>query len=202
MSLCYHLISLLVSVHLRHVGDLGGGPVPGVHQHRVVGLLPPARLAPVHLRQPVGGGPGPLVPAYDDAPVSPPAGHHISLFAVRPRIELPLVFYDLTNPVLHMRRSHVSGLWTLTEVTVLVPEPEHLHGGALPHGVGEGVQQVLQSGAHQPVAPPPPGGRTQPVVTKLGDLINHLGDRVGPVITQDFKISSHKDIIGFHPPPV
>ena len=64
--------------HLGHVGDLGGGPVPGVHQHGVVRLLPPARLAPVHLCQPVGGGPGCLIPANDHAPVSPPAAEDIS----------------------------------------------------------------------------------------------------------------------------
>lgn len=153
-----------MDIFLGHVGDLGGGPVPGVHQHRVVWLLTPARLPPVHLRQPVGGGPGSLVPANDHASVSP-------LF----------VFYHLTHPVLHVRWPHVPGLRTLAKVTVLVPEPEYLDCRALAQGVSEGVQQVLQLGAHQPVAPAPPGSRTQPVVTKLCDLVDHLGDRVGPV---------------------
>ena len=188
LSLCQALH--LVSAHLGHVGDLRGGPVPGVHQHRVVWLVPPAWLAPVHLCQPVGGGPGSLVPANDDASVSPPAAEDtsqtVSLWSSRSN--LLFVFYHLTHSELDMRRPHVPGLRTLTKVTVLVPEPEHLHGGALAQGVGEGVQQVLQSGAHQPVAPAPPGRHTQPVVTKLCDLIYHLGDRVGPEITRGHKI--------------
>ena len=73
IKLCCHYCQALHSDHLGHVGDLRGGPVPGVHQHRVVWLLPPAWLAPVHLRQPVGGGPGSLVPANDDSSISPPA---------------------------------------------------------------------------------------------------------------------------------
>jgi len=153
-----------LDVFLGHVGDLGGGPVPGVHQHSVVRLVTPARLAPVHLCQPVGGGPGTLIPANDHSPVSP-----------------LLVLDHLTNPVLHVGRPHIPGLWTLTKVTVLVPEPEHLHGRALPQGVCEGVKQVLQPGAHQPEAPAPPGRRTQPVVTQLRGLIDHLGYRVSSV---------------------
>ena len=94
----------------------------------------------------------------------------------------------LTHPILHMGRPHIPRLWTLTKVTILVPEPEHLHSRALAHGVSEGVQQVLQPGAHQSEAPAPPGGRTQPVVTQLSDLIDHLGYRVGSEVTSGLKI--------------
>ena len=69
----------LVWGHLRHVGDLGGGPVPGVHQHSVIRLVSPARLTSVHLSQPVSGGPGSLIPANDDSSVSPPAAEDISV---------------------------------------------------------------------------------------------------------------------------
>ena len=100
------------------------------------------------------------------------------------------MFYHLTHPVLHVRRPHVPGLRTLTKVTILVPEPEDLDCWALAQGVSEGVQQVLQLGAHQPVAPAPPGRRTQPVVTKLRYLIDHLRDRVGPEIIRGHEISS------------
>ena len=133
IKLCCHYCQALHSDHLGHVGDLRGGPVPGVHQHRVVWLLPPAWLAPVHLRQPVGGGSGSLVPANDDATVSPPAaedrGQTLSLRSSRS--DLLFVFDHLTHSELHVRRPHVPGLRTLAKVTVLVPEPEHLHGGAL-----------------------------------------------------------------------
>lgn len=185
-----HLVTGHVS-HLGHVGDLWGGPVPGVHQHRVIWLLPPARLPPVHLRQPVCGGPGSLVPANDHASVSPSAAEASQTVSLwNSKSDLLFVFYHLTHPVLHVRRPHVPGLRTLTKVTILVPEPEDLDCWALAQGVSEGVQQVLQLGAHQPVAPAPPGRRTQPVVTKLRYLIDHLRDRVGPEIIRGHEISS------------
>ena len=74
---------LYPTAHLRHVGDLRCGPVPGVDQDGVVGLLLPARVVLVHLLDPVGGGPGHLVPADDDASVAPPAteeGDHSRVF--------------------------------------------------------------------------------------------------------------------------
>ena len=116
IKLCCHYCQALHSDHLGHVGDLRGGPVPGVHQHRVVWLLPPAWLAPVHLRQPVGGGPGSLVPANDDASISPPTAEDRgktvrALGAAEATYFLCLITWPTLNCTWGGLTSLGSGLW-------------------------------------------------------------------------------------------
>ena len=59
-------------------------------------------------------------------------------------VDLQFMLDDLADPEGEVRRPDVSGLGTLAEVSVLVAEPEHLHGGALAQRVRVRVQQVAQ----------------------------------------------------------
>ena len=63
----------------------------------------------MHLSQPGVRGPGPLVPAYDDAPVSP-----------------PLVLDHLAHSELDVRRPGRSRLDALAEISVFISEYENL----------------------------------------------------------------------------
>ena len=59
-------------------------------------------------------------------------------------VDLQFMLDDLPDPEVEVRRPDVSGLGTLAEVSVLVAEAEHLHGGALAQRVRVRVQQVAQ----------------------------------------------------------
>ena len=91
---------------------------------------------------------------------------------------------NLSYSILDMRRSNIPRFWTLTKVPVLVPEPEHLHGRTLAHGVGVRVEDVSQSQAHEPPAPFPPRLHPEPVLSHLC----HLCDQLGYSIRSETKI--------------
>ena len=61
-------------------------------------------------------------------------------------VDLQFMLDDLADPEGEVRRPDVPRLGTLAEVSVLVAEPEHLHGGALAQRVRVRVQQVAQPG--------------------------------------------------------
>jgi len=99
---------------LGHVGDLWSGPVPGVHEDSVVGLLAPLTVFLVHLFDPIGGSPGSLVPTNDNSAVSPSG-----------------MFDNLSDSVLDVRGPGLSGFRALTKEPVLVPEFENFDCRAL-----------------------------------------------------------------------
>ena len=92
-----------------------------------------------------------------------------------------LMFDHLTHSEGYMRSSHIPGLRTLTKVTILVSEPEHLNCRTLAQGVSEGINQVSQSQAHESVAELLPRLNSQPGLSDLCDLTDQLGDGVGSV---------------------
>ena len=187
--------------YLRYVGYLWGWPVSGVHQHRVVWsrnqsindgqprlsqsaalLVPPLRLLFVHLPQPALRCSGLLVPANDDSPVSP-----------------AFVLDHLANSEVDMRWPSGSRLDALAEISVFISKHEnltilfisskifetifyHLFSRTFPIGVIQTirVENVFNVPCNDFLTPHSPGIQPQPRVSDLIQLIDELGDGVGP----------------------
>lgn len=154
-----------LQVLLRYVGYLWGCPVSGIHQHSVVWLVPPLRLLFVHLPQPVLRCSSLLVPANDDSPVSP-----------------ALVLDHLPNSEVDMRWPSGSRLGALAEISVFISKHENLFSRTFTIGVIQTiwVQDTFYIPRHNSLTPQPPGIQPQPRVSNLIQLMDELGDGVGP----------------------
>jgi len=148
-----------LKVLLRYVGYLWCGSVPGVHQHSVVGLVPPLWLLFMHLPQPGLRSSGLLVPANDDSPVSP-----------------ALVLDDLAHSEVDMRWPSGSRLDALTEISVFISEHENLFSRTFTIRVIQTVwvENIFYIPGENSVTPHPPGIQSQPRVSHLIQLIDKL----------------------------
>jgi len=153
-----------LDIFLRNVGNLWSLSVSGVHQHGIIWLVLPRGIVLVHF----------LYPRVRSTCLLVPANYHTS---VTPSFMLD----NLTYSIHDMRRSNISRFRTLTKVPVLVPEPEHLHGRTLAHGVRVRVEDVPQSQAHEPPAPLPPRFHSEPILSHLCHLCHQLGNGVRSV---------------------
>ena len=145
-------------------------------------LGPPARLLFMHLSQPGLRGPGHLVPANDDSPVSP-----------------SLVLDHLAHSEVDMRWPSGSRLDALAEISVFISEHEnlrclfisgkifqtifyHLFSRTFTIGVVQTVrvQNIFYVSGEDSVTPDSPGIQPQPRVSHLIKLIDELWDGVRP----------------------
>jgi len=148
-----------LQVLLRYVGNLRSWSVSGVYQDSVVGLVPPLRMMFMHLSQPVLRSPGLLIPAYDEAPVSP-----------------ALVLHYLPHSEGDMGRPGGSRLDTLAEISVFVSEHENLFSRTFTIWIIQTIwiQDILYIECEDPLTPPPPGIQPQPGVSHLMELTDKL----------------------------
>lgn len=154
-----------VQVLLRYVGDLRCRSVSCVYQHSIVWLVPPPRMFMMHLSQPVLWSSGLLVPANDDPPV-PPA----------------FMFDDLPNSELDMRGPRGSRFDALSEISVLISKHENLFSRTFTIGIIQSVwiENISYITGKNSLTPHSPGIQPQPRVSHLIELIDELGDGVGP----------------------
>jgi len=154
-------------VLLRHIGDLRGWPVSGIHQNCIVWLASPRRVSFVHLFQPGCRGTCCFVPAHYDSSVTP-----------------PLMFDHLPNPELNMWRSRISRFWTLSKVAIFVPELENLHCRTFAQRVHQSKRvqhDIPHLEVEQPLAPRFPRLNSQPTLPDVSPLSNQLADRISSV---------------------
>ena len=152
----------------------------------------------MHLSQPVLRCPGLLIPAYDDAPVSP-----------------ALVLHNLPHSEGDMGGPGGSRLDTLAEISVFVSEHEnltflfssrkifwtifyHLFSRTFTIGIIQTIwiQDIFYIECEDPLTPPPPGIQPQPGVSHLMELTDKLGNSMSPAGLCAAHVAGYKHLQG------
>ena len=152
----------------------------------------------MHLSQPGLRGPGLLVPANDDSPVSP-----------------SLVLDHLAHSEVDMRWPGGSRLDALAEISVFISEHEnlrclfisgkifqtifyHLFSRTFTIGIIQTIwiQDILYIECEDPLTPPPPGIQPQPGVSHLMELTDELRNSMSPAGLCAAHVAGYKHLQG------